>query len=760
MQRLPHASLRTFMLCAAWLLCVSPAWTMEVLGDSAHKAAPNTASAQDIAAAPWSAAAQRSIADSKITNRSESLKSFARGNGQGHFIVSLRPPADGQSDYTAAIQGNAEDAAPLRIEERKAVRRQSVRATRDAALAGMSGLPRDTLRHVYDNIYAFSVAVTPEQLDILLQSPDVLSVEPVFELEAHLAQGIPLEAGDNYRSLYNGQGLSIAICDTGINYTHPLLGNGTFPNAKVIGGYDVGQSKADPMDGNGHGTACAGITAGPLPTVATGDYIGGLAYNAKLYALKITSSATGGSATTAAMVAAWDWCVTHQNDNAQNPIMIISTSFGGGKYGSTCDTDTPAMTSAAANAVAAGMTLFVSSGNDGYCDSVGWPSCISYVNAVGAVYDAAFGQYTPCISADSCAPTKLSTGDCTSGYYATDNTQADMVTSYSNSASMVSLYAPSNKCYTIGLGSSYDTSFGGTSAACPYAAGAAAALQSAAKARMGAWLTPAQVKTILTASGDMVTDAKSSLARPRVNLKNAIDTLHSAQTLNDGLVAQYRFNGNAQDATGFANNGTVYGATPATDRFGSPIKAYRFNGTSDYIRVPSSPSLNMRNKLSISFWAHLPVLKGGIVSKLADYTAGNPGYVAFFDSASYPTKMSAGVQSASPTFQAHSTANVGTSGWNHWVVVYDGASMSLYRNGVLDSNIAAPGVTNMYNASDLYLGRTIAWDSSLGAAAGYMQGSLDDIRIYSRNLTASEVRALYASERANISLAPAILLLQ
>ena len=57
------------------------------------------------------------------------------------------------------------------------------------------------------------------------------------------------------------------------------------------------------------------------------------------------------------------------------------------------------MTTAAANAVAAGITIFASSGNDGYCDSMGWPACISHVNSVGAVYDAVFGPYLPCINA-------------------------------------------------------------------------------------------------------------------------------------------------------------------------------------------------------------------------------------------------------------------------------------------------------------------------------------------------------------------------
>ena len=102
------------------------------------------------------------------------------------------------------------------------------------------------------------------------------------------------------RPQYNGSGMAIAICDTGIDYTHARLGGGGFPNSKVIGGFDFGDNDADPMAGDPHGTACAGIAAGDVGSV--GDYIGGVAEGARLYALKMSSGDTG-SATTAAIVA-------------------------------------------------------------------------------------------------------------------------------------------------------------------------------------------------------------------------------------------------------------------------------------------------------------------------------------------------------------------------------------------------------------------------------------------------------------------------
>jgi subtilisin family serine protease len=161
--------------------------------------------------------------------------------------------------------------------------------------------------------------------------------------------------------------------------------------------------------------------------------------------------------------------------------VIISTSFGGWKYASICDSDTPAMTAAAANAVAAGITVFVSSGNDGYCDSVGWPACISHVVSIVAVYDAHFTSSAIgwCVSGQSCA-TKYQTDRCSTGWYSPE---------------------------------------------VPCAAGAAVCLQSASLALNGVFLTPAQVKSTLICTGAPITESKVGITKPRVNLGAAVDSL-------------------------------------------------------------------------------------------------------------------------------------------------------------------------------------------------------------------------------------------
>ena len=491
---------------------------------------------------------------SKIINPERVLKDFIDGKSTTRVIINLSKPPNFQqvTDFKD-------------LHSREALR-EAVNSVQNMVITRMEP-SHFRLTNKFTYLFGLSAEVTLKGLQALTEMEEVASIQKDEILYPHLAQGIPLMNASTVRTTYNGQGISIAICDTGIDYTHPMLGNGSFPNTKVIGGYDFGDDDTDPMDCQGHGTCCAGIAAGDLGIV--GNYIGGVAYNAKLYALKIVQGCSG-SAYTADMIDAWDWCVDHQYDDPNNPIMVISTSFGGYYYKGSCDSAFPLMTQAAANAVAAGITIFASSGNDGYCDGTAWPACISYVNSVGAVYDANIGSVGYCIDQDSCI-----------GYYALGcrlygdpwacddpSTYADLVTCYSNSANFLDLLAPSNNCYTTDISGSggyssgdYVSTFGGTSAACPYAAGAAACLQSAAKAINGSFLSPTEVRSILTSTGDPITDPKNSITKPRINLEEAINSLTGCTYSIDPTSADFSASGGTGSVDVTTQSGCAWTAT-------------------------------------------------------------------------------------------------------------------------------------------------------------------------------------------------------
>ncbi|RKT44471.1 S8 family serine peptidase [Thiocapsa rosea] len=547
---------------------------------------------------PPSVLTDRLASNAKLLDSSAVLADFRAGLPETQVIVSLRPTAaaevlaaqsllsaevpeglDGESDAVFYDLQNES----IRVDLSNAVTEEVERVLGEIAGPGV----QVTQRFSYQ--FGFAARVTPDALDAIARHPDVVRIEHDWQLEPQLRQGLPLMNAVTPRSTYNGSGISIAVTDTGIDTSHPMLGGGGQPifNAKVIGGRDTGDNDNDPRPhptlGNAHGTAAAGIAAGNLGTV--GDYIGGVAPGAKLYAIKISSGNTG-SATTSAMIAGWEWAITNKNSDPANPILVINTSFGGGFFSgqTACNSAVPAMTTAAANAVAAGITIFVSSGNDGFCNGTGWPACISHVNSVGAVYDANVGSKGWCVASTSCA-TKEQNPGCPTGWAAFENALSNRVTAYSNSASFLTMFAPSNDAYSPDIrgaggytSGDYTPTFGGTSAAAPYAAGAAAVLQSAAKARTGAFLTPSQVRQYLTTNGDPVTDGKVAITKPRVNLARAVDALPSPPTLrtvtatagtggsvtpslrivNQGSTASFTVTAN----TGYTRNNAVVGTCP------------------------------------------------------------------------------------------------------------------------------------------------------------------------------------------------------
>jgi predicted outer membrane repeat protein len=359
-----------------------------------------------------------------------------------------------------------------------------------------------SLRHRFENQAGFSGEITIDGLNKLLSNPLVAYIEPVRQVGPMLAQAIPLANALQIREVYDGSGIAIGISDSGVDYTHPKLGNGGFPNAKVIGGYDFEGYDNDPMpDYSAHGTCCAGIAAGDLGRV--GDYIGGVAPDAKIYSLKIVTYGTL-LAYTDSLLRSWDWSVTHRNDDPRNPIKVISNSTGiytlPFNNPALADAFSPAHTLAAETAVAAGITVLAASGNDGFAgQGISWPSAISKIISVGAVQDI-----------------------------------TDQVMFYSNTADMLDVLAPADPMYTTDVAGDapydYDPGdyypyFDGTSSACPFVAGAVACIQNAALEKLGRYLTPGEVKSLLIATGKPVTDTKVAITKPRVNLAAAIASL-------------------------------------------------------------------------------------------------------------------------------------------------------------------------------------------------------------------------------------------
>ncbi len=484
------------------------------------------------------AASDQMAREGKLINATKIITAFERGDAATKVVVRLTEPQPMEEAEESTSAG-----------ARAVLHRAIARVQADVLLALEPSHVQ--LRHRFENQPTFSAEVTPEGLAQLLNDPRVESIEPVYMLEKFTKQGIPLINGMAYRSTYNGQGVGIAIIDDGIDYTHPRLGGGAFPNGKVVDGYDLGQGDSDPFPLQGrareyHGTGCAGIAAGDVDTV--GDYIGGVASGAKLYALKVSEvdpdyGIVIWSDTAANAI---DWCVTHKNDHPAYPILVINLSIGHGQFDSPCDNIFDPYTAAVNSAVSAGITVVAAAGNGGFCSATARPACVANAISVGAVYDSNIGMYPPqgwvgCIEADSCVG--FPCVECLSGRCFSDPvTAADQVMTLSNSAPFLDLFAPGSQGHTTDVTGyegycselndygrctslEFNPDFSATSAAAAYASGAVACLQSASKARSGRFLSPSEVRSLLTSNGDMVTDTKASITKPRINLGRAIEQI-------------------------------------------------------------------------------------------------------------------------------------------------------------------------------------------------------------------------------------------
>jgi len=192
--------------------------------------------------------------------------------------------------------------------------------------------------------------------------------------------------------------------------------------------------------------------------------------------------------------------------------------------------------------------------------------------------------------------------------------------------------------------------------------------------------------------------------------------------LKDGLVAYYPFNGNANDESGNGNNGTVYGATLTSDRFGSPNSAYDFVGTSgNSITTSFIPP----NTFSISLWYNAnssQLLNPGIFSTFST-SLYNGIYYGQYGS-SHETIWSDG--------NAYHTLSANANQWTHLVIISATSNIKAYKNGSLVLDFG--GTTT--HAANLIFG-----DSRFNQR--YFTGAIDDIRIYNRALSEPEIQQLY-----------------
>ncbi len=231
-------------------------------------------------------------------------------------------------------------------------------------------------------------------------------------------------------------------------------------------------------------------------------------------------------------------------------------------------------------------------------------------------------------------------------------------------------------------------------------------------------------------------DGKIDDVRIYNNTLSAAQIRQLAMQVPAGLVARYDFNGDTKDASGFGNDAAAATATPTADRLGIATSAYNFSGVSQTITVPHAAALNPAANVSVSVWvrpASLPAA-GQVYFIVAKDIYGASGYgLELFNSAGTQRIVWATPGTIGPHYDYQLPLNA----YSHIVVTQTGTTINLYVNGALLTPSVVAG--NAFPASST-ANLLIGGDANQGT--GYFQGDIDDVRLYSRVLSAAEIRAL------------------
>lgn len=249
-----------------------------------------------------------------------------------------------------------------------------------------------------------------------------------------------------------------------------------------------------------------------------------------------------------------------------------------------------------------------------------------------------------------------------------------------------------------------------------------------------------QMASLISSLQSILNSLKARVA----NLKRSSSVIFTAQAqtadITTGLVGHWKFDEgsgiSAADSSGNGNSGTVTnGPTWTTGKINSALS---FDGTDDYVTlgtmdVPGSA-------VTIAMWVKADSFSSTIDTRFiskANSTAESGHWWMLGQTNSGGDKLRFRLKAGGST--ATLIASSGTlplNAWFHAVATYDGSTMRLYKDGVEVGSLAKSGALNTDSTIPVNIGRN-------PDGSNYMDGATDDVRIYNRTLSVSEISALY-----------------
>ncbi len=313
-----------------------------------------------------------------------SLKGFVPAVAAGarlsrYYVVMDAPSVADRARQDRTMTGQAERSAHA-----------AALASQTGALAQAKSLGGRVVFRYGTLVNAFSAVLTRSAAAQMAARPDVASVQPVSIVTLDNSTSVPFIGAKKVWNTFGarGQGMTLALVDTGIDYTHKDFGGsgdpadyesndpnaverGTFPTAKVIGGFDfvgsnydvldddtsndIPRQDFDPLDRDGHGTHTGGTCCG---IGVPGTVGAGVAPKVKILAYKVWDV---GNSTDDVLVAAYERAVDPNQDGDTSDHADVLSFSGGVDYGTLNSVEAVA----AQRVVDLGTVFVASAGNSG-----------------------------------------------------------------------------------------------------------------------------------------------------------------------------------------------------------------------------------------------------------------------------------------------------------------------------------------------------------------------------------------------------------
>jgi subtilisin family serine protease len=471
------------------------------------------------------------------------------------LIVILNHQANTNAVSARSVQAKKKQLENRRENNRQRILQQGNRLVKHLAANKNSATITRRFEHIP---IAMANAKNWQDLSILLDHDDVSGLSSSVEHTFALAQSNPIISQPiAVANSITGSGTTVAVFDTGVDYTHSDFGSCTSPgipaSCRVLHAQDFAAEDSQ-LDDYGHGTVVSGIVAG-------------VASEADLVVLDVFNNS--GGASTEDIIAAINWVVA--NATTYNIVAANFSLSQGDERNDNCDMSSrrgkpsPNPFTAAFNSlIAVDILPVAASGNNRYTNGISSPSCVTPALSVGATYDFSFnGTITWGETPNTCTDT---------------NSSVDDIACFSNSGANLDLLAPGAFTDVAGL-----TGYGGTSMAAPHVAAAAAMIK-----QQFPLVSYATVEQRLKASNTVLTDNRNGFSFPRLDLQYSLDLI---DTDNDGTLDLYdpsildpclpsTFNASCnQDSDGDGSNDFSEGANADSDADG--IANYLESSVSD-----------------------------------------------------------------------------------------------------------------------------------------------------------------------------------